>query len=172
MVMCIFNEPPGWLPPSQRCGNSALLEPRGRPSHMLGRAGDPPGSPPAPETLTGRSWDAARASGVAGSPDCCAVVVDARWPRWSSGVAGISSSHSTRDLLGVPITESPQASESASGVGFLHLLEARARTCSQKARSSGLSWVWTPEARDHTCEALLWAHPCLLGISGATQVQI
>ena len=82
-------------------------------------------------------------------------------------VSGISSSHSTRDLLGVPITECPQASESASGVGFPHLLEARARTCSQKARSSSLSWVWTPEAQDHTCKALLCAHPCLLGISGA-----
>ena len=50
LVMCVVNEPPGWLPPSQRCGNSALLEPRGRPSHTLGSAGGPPGSPPAPET--------------------------------------------------------------------------------------------------------------------------
>ena len=51
LVMCVVNEPPGWLPPSQWCGNSALLEPRGRPSHTLGRAGVPPASPPAPETL-------------------------------------------------------------------------------------------------------------------------
>lgn len=77
--MCIFNEPSGGLLPSGGVGT--LLEP---PSHPdAGKSWGPrrdavPGCPPASETLTGWSWDAAYGRGEAGSPDCRALMVDAR----------------------------------------------------------------------------------------------